>query len=521
LRVRNTALDGIPQIVAIISISVDGRLNLKKAVRQHLGLGDAKTLFLDMQDEILLSTEEGRGTELSLEKGTRIHLPEGALSRLGMAGRSLVGLVQRRNAVAIKKLEIVEEEGERARLVDVETTYRIARKAVTNPMPEKLLPRLRERYEGIRLRYDTRGLLKGRQTREAWKARKILGMAVPSDEQLRRDLIRKRLERQLEDGSWEGRVTIIARNLSELADLGMTREQGEAQRAVDWSTARPQSAHNPGMFFSKDELVEEQARVVEERREAIEEGRRGTRARFRQLRASEKRLVMAGDPMICNPCGPRIMWPNALVLEALLALGYEDDDRVQTALKTMTTHEWCECGYQHGLSGWKRTERLTMDEIEEVEKRYVSQYRYGGIADTKELRHAGMRRMTHTPTKDGDEHLLSMESHLQGCEVITTRAMSRVRDKTMRRFAETHLWRFAGRQHALGGEFEKERYGGGGSAGRPSPGLCRLRSPGFKGGDHESHTVDCRFTERGRFVGRGAGQGCLDPGCPERPGQRR
>ena len=457
----STATDGIPQIVAIVSISADGRLNLKKAVRQHLGLGDGQTLFLDMQDEIILSTEEGKavGLPLEIEKRSRISLPEDVLKKLGIAERSPVALVQRRNAVAVKKLESVEEESERARLVDVETTYRITRKAETNPMPEKLLPRLRERYKDLRLKHSVWGFLKGRHTLEAWKARGIFGRAEPSDETLRSKLITERLERQLGDGSWEGRVTVTARNLRELADLGMTQEAGQIQRAVDWFMARPQSTYNPGMFFSTDDLVAEQARIVGERKRAVEEEIRGPKPRFRDLKASEKRLVMAGDDMIRNPCGPRIMWPNALALEALLSLGFEDHDRVQRALKTMMTADWCECGYQHGLSEWRRAEPLTIDEIEQVEQQCIDEFRYGGRR-TREL-NEDLRRIAHASTADGDEYLLSMDSHLQGCEVITTRAMSRAKDEKMRRFAEAHLWRFAGRQHSPNGEFARERYGGG------------------------------------------------------------
>ncbi|UCH35053.1 MAG: hypothetical protein JSV65_01505, partial [Armatimonadota bacterium] len=58
----------------------------------------------------------------------------------------------------------------------------------------------------------------------------------------------------------------------------------------------------------------------------------------------------------------------------------------------------------------------------------------------------------------GDEYLLEMPTHLQGCEVITTRAMSSVKNVKIRKFAEAHLWRFAGRQHSPNGEFSYGRY---------------------------------------------------------------
>lgn len=58
-----------------------------------------------------------------------------------------------------------------------------------------------------------------------------------------------------------------------------------------------------------------------------------------------------------------------------------------------------------------------------------------------------------------DVYPLHMPIHFQGCEVITTRAMSKVRDPEMRRFAEAHLWRYASRQHAPDGAFAREKHG--------------------------------------------------------------
>jgi len=319
----------IPQVIAIISISADGKLKLKKAVREHLGMKESRPLFLHMQDEMIISTEKDKGEEVSVTRGNSIHLPNEALEKLGIDDRSLVALVQRSNGVAVKKFETVEKESEWAKIVDLETTYKITRAAETNPMPEKLLPKLTEQYKDFKLKHDVRGFLKGRRTLEAWKARKILGASEPSDEELKKRLIKERLDKQREDGSWESQVTVTARNLSELADLGMTKQDNEIQHAANWLMQRPQSPYNPGMFFLKDELVEEQAEVIRSRQKQ----KTGARERFRKLMTREKNLVKAGNNLIVNPCGPRIMWPNSLVLEALLKLGYEEDERVQRALK--------------------------------------------------------------------------------------------------------------------------------------------------------------------------------------------
>jgi hypothetical protein len=450
----------IPQIIAIVSVSTDGKINLKKDVRQHLGMKDDQNLFLNMQNEMTLSAHEKNGEQIAVMKGNRIRLPEKALSKLDITERALVGLVQRKNAVAVKKFEVVEEEGERARVVDLETAHKITRKIETNPMPERILPKLKEQYKDFQHRYDVKGFLKGRRTFEAWKARKILGIAESSDEELRGELVRERLEKQMENGSWEGLVTVTARNLRELADLGMAKDDERAGRAVDWLFDRPQSAYNSGMFFLRDELVKEQEEVIKSRQRQ----KRGTRERFRQLKTSEKNLVKAGDDLIINPCGPRIMWPTALVLEALLKLGYEENDRVQEALRTLMFRDWCECGYQHGLSESRRKEPFSMEEIEKIEESCIQQYRNGGAGELEkeDLTHRGhMLRIADNSLGDVDEYPLRMQTHIQGCEVATTRAMSQVKNKKMRRFAEAHLWRFAGRQHSSDGRFAVEKYGTG------------------------------------------------------------
>lgn len=178
--------------------------------------------------------------------------------------------------------------------------------------------------------------------------------------------------------------------------------------------------------------------------------------------------MISGDDLIVAPCGPRIMWPNGLCLEALLRAGYEDHERVQTALRTLTTHEWCECAYQYGASGWGRSKPLTAKELAQFEALCIAQYRYGGLADPHDLDHADLAaptweqlRISQRATDAGDEYALQMPEHAQGCEAITTRSLSHVRDPRARRFAEAHLWRFASRQHAADGTFLVEGYGSG------------------------------------------------------------
>jgi hypothetical protein len=463
--------DGIPQMVTIVSLTARRQINLKKAARQHLNLQQGQPLRLTEGSEILLSTsaaEDGPSHEIEVSKGNRITLPDSILTRLGIQAKSLVGLVQRSNALAVKKIEIVEVEASQARLFDRETAATVTRCVETNPLPEVRLPQLVEQHRDLALRYGVIGFLAGRQTLAAWQARQLLGQPGASDSTLRQTLIRHRLEEQHKDGSWAGQdgsragpVIATARNLRELLDLDLPQEEDAVQRAAAWLLARPQSPYNPGMFFAADELVAEQSRIVAQRQE-------GKGGRFRQIKTSEKKRIMSGDDLIVAPCGPRIMWPNGLCLDALLRAGCEKHERVQAALRMMTTHDWCECSYQHGTSGWRSAEPLTVDQIAQFEADCLAQYRYGGIRDPQDMARADLAaptldqiRISHKATDEGDEYLLQMPEHTQGCEAITTRSLSCVQDPRVRRFAEAHLWRFAGKQHGANGAFPHESYGSG------------------------------------------------------------
>lgn len=309
-------MNDIPQIISIVSISGGEDLYLVKAVLEYLGVKEANNLFLNMGNEIVVTSEQDGGDKVMFVGGSTIHLPKEVVRKLGLKDKSLVGLVQRNGAVAIKKVEIIEREGERARMIDLETAYKITRLAETNPMPDKILPKMRERYQGFRLTYNVGDFLKGRRTYEAWKARKMLGITEPSDEGLKEELIRERLGKQGEDGSW-GRVTTTARIIMELAELGMRADADEIKGAIKWLMDRPQSPSLPGMFFLTDEQVN-----------------------TRKLTIKSSKL---GDDLIGFPlCGLRMMWLTSLVMEALSRLNCEENERIRRAVQTLMSDKWCE-----------------------------------------------------------------------------------------------------------------------------------------------------------------------------------
>lgn len=448
----------ILQLIAIVPLKAEGYLNLKKAVRQYLGLNENRTLYLDTKDEITLSTKSGRGKRLTVDTKNRIHLSEEVLKILKITKQMHVAFVERDNAIAIKAFQIQEKKGKYARYIDIETAYTIIRRIETNPMPDQFVPELVARYKNAKLKYSLKTFLKGRKTLEAWLARRILGISEVSDEALREQLIESRFKNQQENGSWQNHVPVTARNLRELADLGMTKKHKQIRKALDWLLDRPESKYNPGIWFATDELIREQAEVIKRRQK--QKGK-GPRERFNRRNASEVNLVRAGEPLATDPCGPRIMWTTALVIEALLKLGCEKLKRVQKALHTLTLMPmWCDNSYQHGLSEWKRTKLLSTKQIEGFTKCCIESFGYGGLCNPQELSKADashqpfhFRRVAHNSYKGRNEYLINMPDAGEGCHIMMTRALSQVRDNRLRKILHAFLWRYAGLQNFQDGTF--------------------------------------------------------------------
>jgi hypothetical protein len=464
---KKPILGKVPQIVSISSVKPDGKLRLVKVAKDYLELKPGQPVYVDIDGEVLLSTKPVSKAEIPVTKGGILVLPGAVMQRLLINGPVLIGLVQRPDAVAVKVVDIEEVESDKPGLVDIETPIRILRRVETPPMPDDYIPKLQAEHAALSLKNDVKMFVKGRSTFDAWKIRQLLDCPDSADDDLQKEMITQRISAQEADGSWSGSVFSTARNLRELAELGVDKKSKEVQRAVEWIVDRSYSAYNPGMFFASDALVEEQAGVMERRKKI----KSGTRPRFRQIKTSEKKNVMSGDDLIYAPCGPRIMWPNGLVLEALLAMGYEDHERVQTILETLTSQDWCECGYQNGAGAGVGRKPKTAQELDDFELSCISWYRYGGLNRIDNLKQAdmahrtfAMRKAEVTPVQSVEDEIhytLGTANHIQGCEFITTRSLSQVRDPKALQFAEAHLWRFACIQRPEDGTFPAERYGTG------------------------------------------------------------
>jgi len=456
---------GVPQIGSIVKPTRAGVVNLKKRLREHMG-DDGGPLTLSHDGEWALSTTPGEGAAPVERRGNRITLSDEVLAALGWAEGDLLALVQRAGmgaderarSVAIKRFVVIACEGAAAALVDREDDVSVTRSFITHPEPEAWLGMLREGAADRRLRHDPRATLAERPTLDAWRSRRVAGWPDPDDDALAQRLAAERIDAQEADGSWADEVVLTARHLLELHDLGVAPHDPSIERGVAWLLARPASPWNPGMFFGADSLVARQIEVVAARE-------RGERARFRERRALEMRITRAGDELFAQPCGPRIMWPNAFAVEALIATGHETHPRVRTALNTLGRGEWCECGYQHGASEWRRPEPPSLAVAEAFERACIEGFRYGGIRDLDDLATMDLCKTTgeRLYRVSSDAHLetpgtprayrLEMPLHLQGCEMLTTRALANVTDERLRALCRAYLWRFAAAQNGPGGTF--------------------------------------------------------------------
>lgn len=235
-------------------------------MREYLGLADQTVLNIETGNEILLSSKKSRNTvELDVSKD-RIRLPVDVISRLGLPKGARVGLVERGSALSIKAFEISEEEGKRARWYDTETPLKITRIVETNPVPERFLARLSEEYKNLSINVDVRAFIQGRKSKEALLIREQLGIAESSDADLKRRRIENLLKQQHEDGSWESSVPLTAGCLRDLEEWGLVRDHPAIRRAVDWLLTRPESPYVPGLWFTTDSMVQEQANVIEKRK---------------------------------------------------------------------------------------------------------------------------------------------------------------------------------------------------------------------------------------------------------------
>lgn len=151
----------IPQILAIVKAAKNGKINVKREVRRHLGVTDQSLFLLAQNNEVVLTPRKAKGAKAAEIQNNRLSLPSDLADELGVQKGDQVAVVARDSAVALKKLVLETKEGDHARAEDIETPLQIVRLATTNMPPERLLPKLTKKYARRKLRHDVRKFLRG------------------------------------------------------------------------------------------------------------------------------------------------------------------------------------------------------------------------------------------------------------------------------------------------------------------------------------------------------------------------
>lgn len=273
----------------------------------------------------------------------------------------------------------------------------------------------------------------------------------PDDATLRDTLVEERLAGQQEDGSWNGEIVLTARNLRELRELGLGSDHPALAAGAEWLLARRETELEPGFFFNNDELVDELERIWHARRQ-------GSKERFRkghgQFVRAEVDAVVKGHDLIRLPCGPRVTWPNALAVEALLQLGYDEHPRVQRAVSNWMNGGYCECGHQGHPD--RRRGLWDLDTIAEKAGHACAEFELAGIPDLEELakmdasKTSGLRmpRAGHRREDGKDIYPLAMPRDFAPCGLWPLIAMAKASDARIRNFGEAELWRLLAVQGA-------------------------------------------------------------------------
>ncbi|MHA1356039.1 MAG: hypothetical protein ACTSR1_12785, partial [Candidatus Heimdallarchaeota archaeon] len=315
----------LPQIICLAKVGKDNKLQVKSAVFKYLNQQPEEKLYLKFENEFLINTKEITGVEIPLINNRFIILPESVLKHLELELNSYICFIQRPNAVAIKKFIVEEKRAGAPNLYDQEGQYVNNRIIETFPNPEILLEKLQTKYRDFKLKYDHLKVWLYDETYTGWKARAILDISRDDEEDIRNSLIQEKLAEQNPNGSWGDNIIVTARILKELADFGMNRNYPQIAKAITWLLTKTESEYNPGMFFITDEALKEQLEVITIREDKTKEAK----PRFRKFVSTERKIMEQADELYDNPCGPRLLWPNAFVLETLLAYGYETHERIQ------------------------------------------------------------------------------------------------------------------------------------------------------------------------------------------------
>jgi len=153
---------------------------------------------------------------------------------------------------------------------------------------------------------------------------------------------------QRRDGCWEGSLVTTGFQLIRLVKVGVSADDPAIEKAAAWLLDAPEPDGLPGLFLATPELAEQFNRSKRSGRDpgvdVYNKVRRASGSEYRRVRESfaRRREVVPGV------CELGIVSTSAVVLQALLRLGFAEAKRVRTAIHTLLCQwggRWCGCGW--------------------------------------------------------------------------------------------------------------------------------------------------------------------------------
>lgn len=309
---------------------------------------DWSTYFSDFGG---IDFKQGREIEIIPKKdgGNKTKLPEWAISQLAVSPNDAICITESGEQFYIKKLELAERAGQIPGCIVVdEFENNVVKRTYSNltDIGRINLPDLNQLLSEMgRFQYDPLTPFQHMDGKIGFLARKeFLGGFTKEDRDAIRAYKRQIIGSQQENGSWDENVIKTAFNLIRLLEVGCTIKDYAVEKSAKWLLSTPEPVGLPGLFMLSEDLVSRFNKWKEKSGAKGRPHRRATKNEMQNFLDNMDFVTNCAN----DACELRLTWTSAIVLEALLRCGLENDTRVVRAINTLFSlgnEGWCGCGY--------------------------------------------------------------------------------------------------------------------------------------------------------------------------------
>jgi len=288
----------------------------------------------------IIPTEDG---------GNKAKLPEWVMNQLGLKSNDAICITERDKKFYLKKLNLTERPTQIPGVMVIDEFENNAVKRIYSNLADigkiNLLDLNQLLSQMGRFKYDSLAPFKDIDGRIGFLARnQFLGGFTKEDEDAVRAYKKDIIDQQQENGSWDEDVIKTAFSLIRLLEIENIKDPA-VEKAAKWLLSIPEPFGLPGLFMLSESLI---TRFNQWKEKAGAKGRPHRRATKTEMRNFLDNMDFTTN-CANDACELRLTWTSAIVLEALLRCGLENEDRVAKAINTLFSLSgsggWCGCGY--------------------------------------------------------------------------------------------------------------------------------------------------------------------------------